>query len=80
MSEDLKAGQKDLDNLIKQQELEITDKEKGTYAFFSGLIMGWTSRLQKLTPTGHNVETIKLIEDMRIESLRLSKLAGLHKK
>ena len=57
MSEDLKAGQKDLDDLIKQQELEITDKEKGTYAFFSGLIMGWTSRLQKLTQT----DQIKLI-------------------
>ncbi len=77
MSKDLKAKQKDLDKLFKQQTLEITDKEKATYAFFSGLIMGWTSRLEKLTPKGHNVETFKIIEDMKQESYRLAKLAGL---
>ena len=77
MSEDLKTKQKELDELMKNQELKITDKEKGTYAFFSGLIMGWTSRLEKLTPKGHNVETFKLIEDMKFESYRLAKLAGV---
>jgi len=59
---------------------EITQKEKGTYAFFSGLMLGWSSRLEDLTKDEfgkHDVATFKLIQDMKEESGRLAKLAGL---
>lgn len=82
-------GQEKADTIVEalrlkkdlERELEkvtTTQKsDKANTAFISGMIMGWASRLQKLTPKGHNVETFKLIDDMKEESKRLAELAGV---
>lgn len=69
----------DLENeLEKVTTLQKTDK--ANTAFVSGMILGWASRLEKLSPDEFgkiDVETFRLISDMKEESTRLAKLAGV---
>jgi len=56
------------------------EKLKGVLAFNSGMIYGWASRLEKLTVDEfgkHNVETFRLLEDMKEQAERLAELGGV---
>lgn len=50
-------------------------REKANSAFFSGMIMGWASRLNE---NMLEVEVTELKKDMEDESKRLAKYAGVH--
>ena len=59
---------------------EEAEKLFGNYAFISGLIYGWASRLEELTVDEfgkHDVKTFKLIEEMKEQGARLATFAGV---
>ena len=69
------------EELDKVTTLQRTDK--ANTAFVSGMILGWASRLEKLSPDEFgkiDVETFRLISDMKEESTRLADLAGVIRK
>ena len=74
----------DLENELKNVTTKKpTQTEISNYAFISGMMYGWASRLEKLTVDEfgkHDVETFRLISDMKEESTRLAKLAGVIRK